>query len=430
MKKHRTKWPPRKAPSRSPRLASTGSSGVRRGPPEGVAGLMDLFRLAGLDELYERLERDREALCGPRGRWQADRQAYRHGYDEGCLVLGGRKIRLPKPRVRSRANEELELPHWQQFSQEDPLNDRIVEQLVIGISTRNYPRSLERNSGAIEDVATSRSSVSRRFVVQTSRRVEEFLSRPLDVYDLPVVMVDGTGFGDHVIVVALGIDTDGRKHVLGVAEGSTESEAVVRGLFRNLIDRGLVVERARLFVIDGGKGLRKAIRTTFGNWARVHRCRQHKRKNVADHLPKSRRAWVQAVMNRAWQAETKKQGQRKLEDLVDQLATDHPGAAASLREGLEETLTLTSLGFINGALLQTLCTTNPIENLQGTLKKIARNVKRWRGGAMALRWAVTGLMEAEKTFRRVRGYRELPKLIAAIEAKMNEASLDSQRRVA
>jgi transposase-like protein len=390
---------------------------------------MDLFRLAGLDELSQRLEGDREVLCGPKGRWQADRQAYRHGHDEGCLVLGGRKIRLAKPRVRSVKGEELELPHWQQFAQEDPLDDRIFEQLVVGVSTRSYPRSLEL-SGDLEDVATSRSSVSRRFVAQTSRRVEEFLSRPLDVYTLPVVMVDGTGFGDHVIVVALGIDTDGRKHVLGVAEGSTESEAVGRELFRNLIGRGLVVERARLFVIDGGKGLRKAIRTTFGNWALVQRCRQHKRKNVADHLPKSRRPWVKAVMNRAWKAETKKQGQKKLEELVDQLATDHPGAAASLREGLEETLTLTALGLVKGPLLQTLCTTNPIENLQGTLKKIARNVKRWRGGSMALRWAVSALMEAEKKFRRVRGYRELPKLIATIEAKVNEGSLDSKRRVA
>jgi len=205
---------------------------------------------------------------------------------------------------------------------------------------------------------------------------------------------------------------------------------VGRELFRNLIGRGLAVERARLFVIDGGKGLRKAIRTTFGNWALVQRCRQHKRKNVADHLPQSRRPWMKAAMNRAWQAETKTQGQKRLEALVDQLATDHPGAAASLREGLEETLTLTALGLVKGPLLQTLCTTNPIENLQGTLKKIARNVKRWRGGSMALRWAVSGLMEAEKKFRRVRGYRELPKLIAAIEAKTNEGSLDSKRRVA
>ena len=322
MRKHRTKSRPRKPLSRSPRPASTGGPPLRRALSEGVSSLMDLFRLAGLDELSQRLEGDREVLCGPKGRWQADRQAYRHGHDEGCLVLGGRKIRLAKPRVRSVKGEELELPHWQQFAQEDPLDARIFEQLVVGVSTRSYPRSLEL-SGELEDVATSRSSVSRRFVAQTSRRVEEFLSRPLDVYDLPVVMVDGTGFGDHVIVVALGIDTDGHKHVLGVAEGSTESEAVGRALFRNLIGRGLVVERARLFVIDGGKGLRKAIRTTFGNWALVQRCRQHKRKNVADHLPKSRRPWVKAVMNRAWKAETKKQGQKKLEELVRQFPRQH-----------------------------------------------------------------------------------------------------------
>jgi len=211
MKKHGTKSRSRKPLSRSPRPASTDRSPVRRGSPEGVAGLMDLFRLAGLGELSQRLEGDREALCGPKGRWQADRQAYRHGYGEGCLVLGGRKIRLAKPRVRSVKGEELELWHWQQFAREDPLEDRILEQLVVGVSTRSYPRSLELSGGELEDVATSRSSVSRRFVAQTSRRVEEFLSRPLDADDLPVVMVDGTGFGDHVIIVALGIDSDGHK---------------------------------------------------------------------------------------------------------------------------------------------------------------------------------------------------------------------------
>jgi transposase-like protein len=215
-------------------------------------------------------------------------------------------------------------------------------------------------------------------------------------------MLDGTGFGDHTLVVALGIDVQGRKEVLGVAEGSTENEAVCRRLLANLVDRGLPAERARLFVIDGGKGLRKAIRGIFGDWALVQRCQFHKIRNVVEHLPKGKRAWVKAAMRKAYASETFAQARSRLLDLARLLAA-HPGAAASLREGLEETLTILRLGS-RGALARTLATTNPIENLQGTLKRISRNVKRWRDGGMALRWAVTGLLEARKSFRRVKGY--------------------------
>lgn len=424
MRKHRTKSSTRKG------LGATPGPSRREGSPSGVGDLMDLFRVTGLLSLEATLEQDREALCGPKGSWQAERRAYRHGYDEGCLVLGGRKIRVQKPRARSVEGEELELAHWRHFRQEDPLNNRVLEQLVVGVSTRKYPRSLEVPLAEIPEVGTSRSSVSRRFVAQTAQRVQTFLSRPLNEVDLPVIMIDGTGLGDHVLVVALGIDAEGHKHVLGVVEGTTENEVVGRQLFRNLIERGLVVDRARLFVIDGGKGLRTSIRKTFGDWALVQRCRQHKRENVAGHLPKSRQAWVKAVMNRAWQAESSKQGLKALQTLADQLAGNHPGAEGSLREGMEESLTLTSLGFVKGTLLRTLSTTNPIENLQGTVKAVARNVKRWRGGSMALRWTVTALLEAEKKFRRVRGYRELPKLITAIEAKVTNRSLDNKRQAA
>jgi len=429
MRKHRTKSRSGEALSPSPRPASVPRSTRPSGLSETIRGLMDLFRVSGLESLSRLLEEDREALCGPRGKWQAARNAYRHGYEESCLVLGGRKIRVPKPRARSLDGKELDLPHWRHFSEEDPLNTRVLEQLVVGVSTRSYPRSLELPVADPPAVGTSRSSVSRRFIAQTARRVDAFLSRPLHDLDLPVILLDGTGLGEHLLVVALGIDRQGHKHVLGVVEGTTESEAVGKQLFRNLIDRGLVVERARLFVIDGGKGLRSAIRTTFGDWAQVARCHQHKRKNVADHLPKTRQAWVKAVMNRAWKADSAAEGRKQLEDLAEQLAARHPGAAASLREGLEETLTLTGLG-VKGALFRTLSTTNPIENLNGTLKRVVRNVKRWRGGAMALRWAVTGLMEAEKNFRRVRGYRDLGALVEAMEARRSERKLDNVRRIA
>lgn len=392
--------------------------------------LRSLIVGTGLQVLRALLEDDREVLCGPKYRPQADRRAYRHGHEEGVLVLGGRKVRVPKPRVRTVAGEELELPTWAALRGEDPLDERVQSQLVLGVSTRRYAESLEPLEGQQASLGVSKSNVSRRFVARTARQVEAFLSRPLGELDLPVVMVDGTGLGDHVMVVALGIDRDGRKHVLGVAEGTTENEAVCRRLFADLIERGLAAERARLFVIDGGKGLRKAIRESFGLWALVHRCHIHKKRNVSEHLPKRMQAWVKAAMNAAFKADTTKQAKRKLEDLADQLATDHPGAAASLREGLDETLTLLRLGLREGALFRTLCSTNAIENLQGTIQHVTRRVKRWRGGSMALRWAVTGLTEATKTFRRIRGYRRMSELVAAIDAVVAERLLDSRREAA
>jgi len=217
--------------------------------------------------------------------------------------------------------------------------------------------------------------------------------------------------------------------VLGVTDGSTESEQVCRGLLRQMVDRGRVLERARLFVIDGGKGLHKAIREVFGQWALIHRCHIHKLRNVAEHLPKNKRAWVRAAMNRAWSQATAAAARRKLRDLAAQLEEQYPSAARSIHEGLDETLTIIALG-VGATLSRTLRSTNPIENLQGTLKKVARNVKRWRGGSMALRWGVSGLLEAQKRFRRVKGFREMPQMIAALEATIKNETLDSKAKIA
>ena len=383
----------------------------------------------GLEVFSQMLEEDRTALCGPKNKPQEEREAYRHGHDKGQVVLGGRKIRMSKPRVRSVRGEEVELPHWREFRQEDPLSQRVIEQMLVGVSTRNYDRSLEPMPKGIEARATSRSAVSRQFVARTRGQVEKFLSRRLDDLDLPVIMLDGTGMGDHVLVVALGIDATGCKHVLGVTEGSTESEQVCRGLLRQLVDRGLVLERARLFVIDGGKGLHKAIREMFGQWALIQRCQVHKLRNVAEHLPKNKRAWVKAAMNRAWSRATTAAARGKLKDLASQMEDQHPSAARSILEGLDETLTIITLGVGTG-LSRTLRTTNPIENLQGTLKRVSRNVKRWRGGSMALRWGVSALVEAQKKFRRVKSYREMPQLIVALEATIRCESLDTKAKIA
>jgi len=378
-------------------------------------GLLATAMNAGLEVLRVMLENDRRRLCGPKGRPNPDREATRYGYDDGSVVLGGRRVAVRKPRVRTVSGEEVPLPTYERFNEEDPLSRRVLEQMILGVSTRHYPRSLESMEGVVSVTATGSSSVSRRFVARTQRQLETFMSRSLEDEDFPILLLDGTGFGEHTLVVAMGIDPTGRKHVLGVVEGSTENEAVCRRLLSNLVDRGLPVERARLVVIDGGKGLRKAVRSVFGNWALVQRCQFHKIRNVVEHLPQGKRAWAKAAMRKAYDSEPA-QAKRRLLELARNLEA-HDGAAASIREGLEETLTLLSLG-ITGALARTLSTTNPIENLQGTLKRVSRNVTRWRSGGMALRWAVTGLLEAQKSFRRLKGYRELPALLRALDARI------------
>ena len=394
---------------------------------EARSDLLGLVMNAGFGVLGALLEEDRAQLCGARHARGEERRAYRHGYDEGSLVLGGRRVKVRKPRARSLEGEEMTLPHWEAFKGTDPLGERALEQVLCGVTTRKYERSLETLPDELAASGTSKSSVSRRFVARTSQQVGKYLSRPLDEIDLPAIVIDGTQMAKHLLVIAIGIDTDGHKHVLGVVEGSTESAAVGRALLRQLIERGLPVERARLIVMDGSKGLRKAVRDTFGDWALIQRCRVHKLNNVLEHLPRHIRPWFAAKIRKAFKAGTNKQAGAKLLSVARELELAHPGAAASLREGLEETLTLNRLGLDpEKALLKTLRSTNIIENLNGALKHTTRNVKRWRSGSMVLRWAVTALMEAEKNFRRVRGYREIPMLDVALNAEV-AAKLDKER---
>lgn len=429
MEKHRTKAPvvdpifPSLTPASMSQMLLPGAVLDTR------IALRDFLLAAGLKEFRQVLEEDRTLLCGPKGRFQDERVAYRHGHDEGVLVLGGRKVRVPKPRARRVDGKELELPHWRHFSQEDPLSERVQQQILLGVSTRGYADSLEALPVELPERGTRRSSVSRRFVARTARAVEAFLSRPLGEIDFPVLQIDGVVLDEHLLLTAQGIDATGRKQVLGVTEGSSESEEVAKTLLRHLIERGLEVERARLFVIDGGKGLRKAIRNVFGAWALIQRCQVHKMRNVLEHLPERQKAWVRAAIHRAWSAPTVGRAREQLRTLAAQLRADHPGASASIEEGLDETLTVIALGVV-GSLHQTLRSTNPIENMQGTIRRVTRNVKRWRDGSMVLRWVVTALMEAEKKFRRVKGYRDMPQLLAALDATIGVEALDRKVSVA
>lgn len=428
MKNHGTK-PRTRKPHPQPEPPPARRVGIPEILVSTKATLREIAISAGLQVLHAMLEEDRNALCGPRYQHTAARSAYRHGHDIGAVVLGGRKVRVTRPRVRAVNGGELELPTWKEMTNADPLEHRVLEQVLVGVSTHKYERSLEPVGDDLQTSGASQSSASRRLVARTTRQMQDLLARRLDGFDFPVLMIDGTGLGDHLILVVLGIDHEGRKHVLGAREGTTENNEVCQSLLRDLIDRGLRVEQARLFVIDGGKGIRKAIRGIFGLWALIQRCQVHKRRNVLEHLPESRKPWVRAAMNRAWANESESKARGQLTRLAAQLEDESPGAASALREGLDETLTLIGLG-ITGALYRTLCSTNPIENLQGTIKRVTRNVKRWRNGKMAYRWAITALSEAERRFRRIRGHQGLPQLIHALQVKSGAKPVDRIEEVA
>ena len=368
----------------------------------------------GCEVLKTMMEADREAICGPKGRHDAERHALRGGSTPSRVTLGGRQIGLSRLRVRS-ASGEVPLASFTWAASQDPLDTHTLEAIAAGVSTRRYDRTLDPLPAQMGQAATSKSAVSRRFVALSQKRLEGFLSRPLDEMDIRIVMIDGKVFKKHCIVVALGIAGDGKKHVLVLREGSTENTRMVTDLLTDLVARGVSSEQVTLFVIDGAKALRKAIRDVFGEeHGVVQRCQLHKLRNVLDYLPDEMQLSVERSMKQAWDGTSAELAERQLRRLASSLEREYPSAAESLREGLEETLTVQRLA-VRGALLKTLRTTNPIENLNGSIASYTRNVKRWRGGgSMIRRWVASALCEAERRFRRVRGYREMPALINAL----------------
>jgi putative transposase len=391
------------------------------------AALWDTVVLSGLAFVEEELEEERARVCGPRYAHLPERRALRGGHAAGSLVLGGRRVKVQRPRARSIAGQELRLPSWQGWSARDPLDERALEQMVLGVSTRRYARSLEPLGESVEVGGISKSAVSERFVAGTGRKLAELMGRELGGLKLAVLMIDGVHFAAHVVLAAVGIDHAGRKHVLGLREGATENTAAVKALLADLAERGLDTSRSILVVIDGAKALRKAVGEVFGARALVQRCQAHKRRNVLDALPERLRAQVHHAMNQAYAAGEVKRARRLLENLARRLDDAHPGAAASLREGLEETLTRMTLGLPRG-LERVLASTNLIENLFSRVREIARRVKRWQGGTMVLRWTAAGALEAERSFRKIAGYRALPKLVAALRA--HDTAIDrTERRV-
>ena len=370
----------------------------------------------GLGVLAELMEEEVVEVVGVKGRHDRERVAVRHGHEAGAVTLGGRRVAVERPRIRSAdGGSEFSLATYRQFADRDPLTRVVLERMLAGVSTRRYRRIQEPVGKEVERRARSisRSSVSRAFVERTRKALGELMSRRLDDVRLAVLMLDGIELKGRTNIVCLGITTDGLKVPLGLWEGSTENATVATALLSDLVERGLDPEQGMLFVIDGSKALRKAIRDVFGE-APVQRCIRHKERNVLGHLPERDRAAVKRRLRQAWALEDHHQAIDRLHALAVELKRSHPGAAGSLREGLAETLTVARLG-ITGSLKRTLASTNPCESMIECVRRTSRNVKRWQSGEMALRWTAAGMLEAERQFRRIIGYRDLAKLAVAIE---------------
>jgi putative transposase len=371
-------------------------------------GLLAFAVGTGLQVMAALMEEDVTAVCGPKGRHDPERVGMRHGHERGSVSLGGRRVPVQRPRMRATdGSGELPVASYELFSGTEMLGRMALERMLSGLSTRRYPVGLEPVGARTEQTATStsRSAVSRRFVAATETALAELLAADLSGLDLVALMVDGVHFGEHTCVVALGIDIDGVKHPLSLVEGSTENATLVTELIVGLRERGLDVTRPILVVLDGSKALRRAVLDVFDRPV-IARCQLHKIRNVEDKLPQKLRSVVAARMRRAYHADSALAAEAELTALAGELDRTHPGAAASLREGMGETLTVLRLN-VPPTLARTLRSTNAVESMISICRTHSANVKRWRDGQMALRWCAAGMVEAGKQFRRVNGHLHL-----------------------
>ncbi len=383
--------------------------------------------LAGVEALGEMLAEDAEALCGPRHARRPARRGYRWGTTVSEVAYQGGKVKVSRPRVRNLAGKEMSLASWELLSDPDLLRAWATNLMVLNVSTRKYRRAVRLPEGDLASArgdATSKSAVSRRFVALTRKKLKAWLASDLSALDLLVIQIDGLHVGDHVLVAAIGVDGAGDKQVLGIAEGATENAATVQALIDNLIARGLDPEIPRLFIVDGSRALSKAIRNTFGIAAAIQRCQVHKGRNITERLDEHLHAGVKKALRQAWDQDDAEKAERLLRNLARRLEHDAPGVSGSILEGLDEILTVIRLG-LPPELRRALACTNAIENALGTVRTVSRNVKRWRNAEMALRWTAAGLLEAQKTFRRLKAYRQLPMLRKALEDNMKNAKAKS-----
>ena len=409
------------------RLADTAVAVVLPDLPEEIAlaltdiagaareGLLAMSVAAGLAVMQAMFEAEIAEVAGPKGKHDLERAAVRHGSGRGSVTLGGRRVAVDRPRARTLDGHEVPLASYTHFAAEDVLTRVVMERMLAGVATRRHARVAEPVGTVVgkEAKSTSRSAISRRFVKQTETALAELMARDLTGEDIRVLMLDGEHMAERCVVVALAITADGTKKPVGLWDGSTENKTVVRSLLADLVERGLTVDDGLLVVIDGAKALSAAVREVFGARALIQRCTLHKRRNVADHLPDKEQAWVDAKLVKAFAHPDPDTGLSNAKRLAAQLDKSYPSAASSLREGLEEMFTVARLG-IDGRLAKTLTTSNPIESMISIARTTNRNVTRWRDGQMVLRWTAAGMLNAERSFRRVKGYKQMPQLVAAL----------------
>jgi transposase-like protein len=379
-------------------------------------GLLALAVGAGFQVMAAIIDESVCGLAGSKGRHDPNRTAVRHGTEDGSVVLGGRRVPIRRPRVRTAdGTAEVAVPAYELFSSTDVLSAMALERMMAKLSTRRYAAGLEPVGAQVEATgrSTSKSAISRRFVAATESALADMLAADLSGLDVVALMIDGVHFADHLCVVALGIGIDGTKHPLGVVEGDTENTTVVRDLLADLRDRGLDTTRPILCVLDGAKALVASVKAVFDHPV-IQRCQLHKIRNVESKLPDALASTVAKKMRAAYHNPDALAAEATLEDLARQLATNHPGAAGSLREALAETLTVTRLG-VPPTLARTLRSTNAVESMIEICRDHSANVKRWRDGQMALRWCAAGMLEASKQFRRVNGFLHLPALRDALD---------------
>ena len=375
---------------------------------------------AGIGAIEQMLREDAQQLTGAWHRRGGGRVGHRWGTTAGKIGFHGGKVTVHRPRVRSFVGREAALPTWTAAQTEDWLGRWAMNLMLINVSTRKLRRAVRLPEGDLPVIAgdgTSKSAASRRFVALSAERLAAWMASDLSKLDLLIIQIDGLHIGnDLVLVAALGIDGNGDKHPLRLVEGATENAAVVQALIDDLIERELDPKICRLFIIDGAKALSKVIRRTFGAHTPIQRCQIHKARNVIERLPKSLHASVRRALRQAWELDDADKAERLLRNLARRLDQEAPGVATSILEGLDEMLTVNRLK-LPAKLRRSLACTNSIENMMGTVRRVCRNVKRWRNTAMALRWTAAGMMEAAKGFRRLKAYRLLPILRAALVAR-------------
>ena len=373
------------------------------------------------------MEADAARLCGVRYGHDDGKDGYRWGRTKGKLGFHGGKVALERPRVRARNGGEIPLPSWEAAA-EDWLGRWAVNLMLINVSTRKFGRAVRLPEGDVpadNGAGLSKSAASRRFVALSAARMKEWMASDLSKLDLLVIQIDGIHIEeDLMLLAAVGVDGLGDKHPLAVIEGATENAAVTQALLDNLIERGLDPTVCRLFIIDGAKALTKAIRKTFGRHTPIQRCQVHKARNILERLPKPLHASVRKALRQAWELDDADKAERMIRNLARRLEQQAPGVAASILEGLDEILTVIRLG-LPAELRRALACTNIIENMMGTVRRVCRNVKRWQDASMALRWTSAAMLEAAKGFRRLKAYKQLAALRAALAAHQAKHAADS-----